>query len=752
MKPKWITAIPKKNITAIYAFKKTFNVQDDVKSFKVQVSADTRYKFYLNGNEVVYGPCKSSEFVKCYEEIECAKYLIKGENEIVIKVLHVVDLDESRPFYVEYFATANHKKAPALFFNGTLTTKIGEEKIVSDESFLVSVIDNHYFKARGSMCSGVAPFEEVCGEELEVPLKVGVTYTPRLEGNCIGRGGVREKYVLSERPIPLLTKNEYAPLKIAKEWAYENGNYSLLLETGRYTTDYVRYDFKAEKGVEIKVGYAECMLTRDKNGNLFKGVRDNIDGEFDFSTYDLFECSGSAQTFESFWFRTFRFIKVVCSKKPSYFKAYSSRCNYDFIGNATNGGVGSFECSNETYNKMWEISKNTIECTAHETIVDCPFYEQAQYISDGWYESLYAWRYSNDSQMQRKLLLDSSHSQQGDGQLLTVYPTSSDRHQNIVQTSAYFVYALRDYLRYSGDIKFVKSLTGVLDRALGYYDELINKQGLVGYKDGWPFIDWLAEWDNGVPTGGYESPITIASLFYAVALNDGAEICEGVGRHGLASEYRVRSKALIKAVNKHCFDKEVGLYVDVVGRKEYSEHTAFWAIIAGAIEGDDARRLIEKTMTTPNILKCGFPKNLHLLRAFEKAGVYEKYAEKILSRWNIMIENNSTTWWEDPVFQRSECHAWASVPLYEMSAMVLGVFPTENGYKKVRIKPNPLSLNYAKGRVPTTFGYIDVSWKKENGKFSLEILSSKPLEMEIVTPSGKVVNINASEYKTSENI
>ena len=272
MKAKWITALPKKDITALYAFKKTFNVQDDVKSFNVQISADTRYKFYLNGNEITYGPCKSSEFIKCYEEIDCAEYLVKGENEIIVKVLHIVDLDESRPFYVEYFATANHKKAPALFFNGVIVTDSKEIQIVSDESFSVSVIDNHYFRARGSMCSGVAPFEDVFGEEVEIPLEVNVMYTPRLEGNCISRGGVREKYVLTKRPIPLLTKSEYVPLKIAKEWTDENGNYSLLLETGRYTTDYVRYNFKAEKGVELKVGYTECMLTRDENGNLFKGA------------------------------------------------------------------------------------------------------------------------------------------------------------------------------------------------------------------------------------------------------------------------------------------------------------------------------------------------------------------------------------------------------------------------------------------------------------------------------------------------
>lgn len=752
MKAKWITAIPKADKTALYVYKKTFNAEGDIKSFNVSISADTRYKFYLNGVELLNGPCKSSPFIKYYEELDCAKYVVKGENEILIKVVHVVDLDESRPYYAEYFATANHERAPALYFNGVLSTDKGEQKICSDESFTVGVIDNHTFKSRVEMCAGVGPFEEVYGEEIIRPLTANVMYTPELENNCIGRGGVREKYVLTKRFLPLLPNHEIKPLKIAKEWVDNDGAYNLILETGRYTTDKVYYDYKAEKGVEIKIGYTECMLTRDENGNLFKGVRDNLDGEIHANMYDLLIASGEKQRFESYWFRTFRFIHVKCSKKPEIFNAFSSRYTYDFIGNATNGGAGSFECSNEKYNKMWEISQNTVECTAHETVVDCPYYEQAQYIGDGWFESLYAWRFSNDSLMQRKLLIDISHSQQGDGQLLTVYPTTRDRYQNIVMTSAYYIYMLRDYLRYSGDAQFVYSLTGVLDRALGYYDSLLNEDGVIAYKDGWQFIDWLAEWDNGVPTGGYESPIAINSLTYLAALKDAVEICEGCGRHGLAMEYRERKEKLTKAINKCFFDKEAGLYVDVLGRKEYSEHTMMWAIIADAVSGEDAKALADKTMQRTDIHRCGFPKNLHMLRAFEKIGYYEKYAKTILSRWDVMIDNNCTTWWEDPVYQRSECHAWASVPAYEMSSMVLGVFPTGEGYSKVRIKPHRLDLTYAKGRVPTTFGYIDVDWKIENGNFNLKIKSSKSVDMEIVLPSGKTVNVNDSEYSVTEKI
>ena len=85
-----------------------------------------------------------------------------------------------------------------------------------------------------------------------------------------------------------------------------------------------------------------------------------------------------------------------------------------------------------------------------------------------------------------------------------------------------------------------------------------------------------------------------------------------------------------------------------------------------------------------------------------------------------------------------------------MTAMILGVTPLENGFKKIRIKPHLMGLTYAKGRVPTGYGYVDVSWKKDSGKFTLDICSSKEVEMEIVMPNGKTETLTTKEYSISE--
>ena len=78
--------------------------------------------------------------------------------------------------------------------------------------------------------------------------------------------------------------------------------------------------------------------------------------------------------------------------------------------------------------------------------------------------------------------------------------------------------------------------------------------------------------------------------------------------------------------------------------------------------------------------------------------------------------------------------------------MVLGVYPTDEGYKSVRIKPyvNSYDLTFAKGTVPTPYGIITVSWEKKEGKLMLEVVLPEDADMtcEVVLPDGQCLTQN----------
>jgi hypothetical protein len=51
---------------------------------------------------------------------------------------------------------------------------------------------------------------------------------------------------------------------------------------------------------------------------------------------------------------------------------------------------------------------------------------------------------------------------------------------------------------------------------------------------------------------------------------------------------------------------------------------------------------------------------------------------------------------------------------------IVGVKPESPGFKDVRIEPNTIDLQRAKGAVATPLGAVSVEWKKDDTKFELQ--------------------------------
>ena len=166
-----------------------------------------------------------------------------------------------------------------------------------------------------------------------------------------------------------------------------------------------------------------------------------------------------------------------------------------------------------------------------------------------------------------------------------------------------------------------------------------------------------------------------------------------------------------------------------------------WAILSGAVNGEEAGKLIDRTFDghVP-VAQCTFSMSYYMFRALEMAGRYEQYARRQLEGWEKMLDLHCTTWCENPDSPRSECHAWSSAPIYEFSSMVLGVYPTSDGYQSVRIRPHidAYKLTRAQGTVPTPYGVISVAWKKTEDEWTMDVALPEQAEMicEVILPDG----------------
>lgn len=275
-------------------------------------------------------------------------------------------------------------------------------------------------------------------------------------------------------------------------------------------------------------------------------------------------------------------------------------------------------------------------------------------------------------------------------------------------------------MMYFGDPEFLRQHMGAVDGILEFFRRNLDERGLVGKVGGingkaryWSFIDWTKQWDetSGMPRAGLDGPITMESLLYILGLEYAAKVLEYLGRNGVAEEYRERAAKVREAVNRWCVD-ENGVYIDGPGVKQYSQHCQVFALLTGCVDPQKGAENLKKSMEDPETYApCSVAMAYYLYRALEKAGMYAE-TEKCWDLWKKMVKDNLTTCVEDGVNGRSDCHAWGSLILFELPAVVLGVHPAAPGYEKIAVEPNPGYLEWAKGEVITKKGMVKVSWKK----------------------------------------
>lgn len=598
----------------------------------------------------------------------------------------------------------------------------------TDATWVCERIDSVSFRHFPGVHTSTAPGEEHCGDVVKTRVDVEQLGEPSPGGYNLF--GLADTHPLEPRPIPQLKYEEPKAFSIVRrgfltsdstclpeveagKTSEKAGKY-IEIDAGLYTTALPTVEISAKPGSTVKITYCECYVVRDKNGNAYKARRDAYDqpeAELSGNVYDVVRIPSSGKTsFTPFWYRAFRFIRIEIDDLDATFDAlYYRSCFYPFPEE------GYFRCSDPDLTEMWKVSVNTVKCCAHEMFVDCPYYEQQQYDMDSCLEMLFTQRMISDTRLPFKSVNDLARSQIFNGMLQANYPSTMT--QIIPNFTLFWVIMLREYIRYAPFCeetqKQARSLLGTLDKALESFETIRDPAtGLVGSNPYWNFIDWIPGWHVGVTPGGFEGePLTVSSMIYVKALRDAAEICEYCGRDSRSAEYRARADKMASIICEKCYDVDAGLFRNTPARREFSEHTALWATLAEVVPLGKSREILRKTLDCgESIARASFSMGFFLFRAIEKAGLYDEYAPRLFAGWQRMLDDHCTTWCENPDNPRSECHGWSSAPAYEFSAVILGAYPAENGYRTLRLHPHLFALNteWIEGSVPTPFGTVNV--------------------------------------------
>lgn len=369
----------------------------------------------------------------------------------------------------------------------------------------------------------------------------------------------------------------------------------------------------------------------------------------------------------------------------------------------------------------------------HETYMDCPFFEQLQYAMDSRSQILFTYMTAADDRLARQCMEDLRKSQRTDGLLNSCAPACTT---NVIPGfSIYYILMVYDHMMYFGDQELIKQHMPTIFGILHYFEKHLNDQGMIGTIGGplirarnWSFIDWVKEWNTGVPTASSQGPITMESLLYLYGLMHVEKLLNAIDERESANKYRQKAEHIRQAIKAHCIGTN-GLLMDGPGVEAYSVHCQVFAILTDLVAPVEGKRLLTSTLNQTGVAQCSVAMSFYLFRALEKVGWYEQ-TDHLWELWRDMLRNNMTTCVENDTDARSDCHAWSAVALYELPAVTLGVQPAAAGYEKIAIKPVPGYLQYAKGQVITPKGMVYVEWSKDDaGQMTLHYQAPEGIQV-----------------------
>ena len=452
----------------------------------------------------------------------------------------------------------------------------------------------------------------------------------------------------------------------------------------------------------------------EQNGK--KGNRDEIDHRELIGLSDGFRPDGGAhRRFAPMDFRTYRYLQLdlETGDEPLVVEdLYGIFTGYPFEER------GSFASDDPTLARIWSVGWRTARLCAFETYVDCPYYEQLQYVGDTRIQSLISLYVSGDDRLMRNAIELYDRSRLPMGLTQSRYPSASP--QVINTFSLFWIDMIHDYWWHRTDHDFIQAQLPGMEAVLAWFDrQMDGKTGLLGPLPYWTFVDWTNEWPwngavgyGGTPAGAREGGSAIVSLQLAVTLQHAAELSRAFGREELATRYQQRAQGLRQAVKKLCWDEKRRLFADTPDKNIFSQHANIMAVLSGAIEGEPARELIQRVAGDKSLIQSSVYFRFYLLRAMKQAGLGDEYLNQ-LGPWRTMLGEGLSTFAEIPVSPRSDCHAWSASPVYELLATVCGIEPASPGFATVRIEPHLGALQHAEGKAMHPKGVISVAMVRE---------------------------------------
>ncbi len=435
--------------------------------------------------------------------------------------------------------------------------------------------------------------------------------------------------------------------------------------------------------------------------------------------------------------------------------------------------VGYFLCSDEMLNRTWFSGLHTVEmCTINPKLggsgSNRKIGEGEWVISDGakrdrliWTVSLspagaaqYVSVFNTDAV--RDSLISLARLQRNDGYIPACSQTSP--LTKIVSSLfgdyvAWWIITLYQYYLHTADMETVRELFPVIKRALSY----LHSQTKGGLFRQTPFNS--NRWCFSILRRGKPS---YTNILYYWALNCASFLAHELDEDEFSAGCVSRAYRVGEAVFRELWNSQKKVFIYTTDdRKRVPQDANCLSIISGLVgEPEDVGKILDyirELMWVPwgsanvdvpylrHISSTHLPHNrkvIPFMNNFEALARFmandNKNAIELIKRcWGNMLENEpGSTFWEwvgdegkVPPHSASLCHSWSSGVVALLSKYILGVRLAGVGYTRFRFDPRCEGLDWAEGRVPTPFGFIEARVERKRDSYVRKVKAPEGVEL-----------------------
>jgi len=690
------------------------------KQYYFYVSADSNYALYINDRFIESGQYPDFHSYKVYDRINITPYVASGDNNV-----HIVGYCQNQPS-----STYRPGKAGIIF--SITEEEGGEERVIvnSDENIFaiksvnylsegVELITNQLsFSFRydsTAIPQTITPLDRAVlaeGMPTELhprPVKK-LMIQPPIPVNIIANGTFTEKKgntvaekmqyaALSYRPLP---SARHLPNSsgVRYEFIEDDGIYTVI-DTGAENVGYIYVEFETEEECDVHIGWGEHLedlrIRTSVGGRNFAGLYRASKGKNSF----LYPLKRSGLRYLSLHFYTHKIDLNYAGIRPTVYPL--SKVPY-------------FKCADDLHNKIYEVSRRTLEMCMHDHYEDCPWREQAQYTMDSRNQMLCGYYVFGEYDFPKASLRLMAHSLREDGLLELCSPASV--YVTIPSFTAVYLLQLYEYLLYSGDAEFIREVLPVAKTIADGFIARTDENGLQrAFRDAkyWNFYEW-SQGLSGSIRGYNDDNITYDAplcAFCSIAYNSLSEILNILGDEEGSAYYAAARDRINEAANESFWCESENAYYSYItvstGEKHhFGELTQALMVYCGACPEPRLTKVLRDlascdTRFVPVTVSHSIFKYDALMT---KPMLYAETVFRSVSEiWGDMLFKGATTFFETSdgadafSYAGSLCHGWSAVPSYLYFKYLLGAAPAKDGSGTCLVTPIKAGIHEPKGKL-----------------------------------------------------